>query len=424
MKKKAIPKPDRKGNKRHGRLVSIVTWVPVDTETVMCQQQLARPPKCFGNSAAKAVSISQVVCGGLAIVLGVVIIVLRTLSSYIGYPIWTGALFLSTGIVGIFAAVRKTNCMIITFMILSIVSAVFTVVVLWIAAGDVSFDSYACWDWAWGCPNKTDLPTALLPTTPPNESAARVAMDSLLIILALLEAGLSIASSVMACCAVCPCCKGDSTDCCGQSYQPPAVAYQVGADGRLVQIPSQYVIQGGQPIAMTPFPPSQPQHATVLPAGAMAQQQPLVVTQNPASMAAAQGRVGAGLAPAPPAQPQTIQALPTVGHGGNIQYILSTSTPIPVPMPQAASQQQPRAQSVPQVQFQQPIAPQAGISPYPVAVQPQAQRQPAVPPREAGSAQPMATSPPPGYQPTDPGAPAVNQAFQAQEDDDVALIDE
>ncbi|XP_078678350.1 uncharacterized protein LOC144914404 [Branchiostoma floridae x Branchiostoma belcheri] len=384
------------------------TRVPVDKETVMCQQQLASPPKCFGNSAAKAVSISQVVCGGLSIVLGVVIIVLRTLSSYSGYPIWTGALFLSTGIVGIFAAVRKTNCMIITFMILSIVSAVFTVVVLGIAAGDVTIDGYWCWDWAWGCPYKT----------------ARVAMDSLVIILALLEAGLSIASSVMTCCAVCPCCKGDSTDCCGQSYQPPAVAYQVGPDGRLVQIPSQYVIQGGQPIAMTPFPPSQPQHATVLPAGAMAQQQPLVVTQNPASMAAAQGRVGAGLAPAPPAQPQTIQALPTVGHGGDIQYILSTSTPIPVPMPQAASQQQPRAQSVTQVQFQQPIAPQAGISPYPVAVQPQAQRQPAVPPREAGSSQPIAASPPPGYQPTDPGAPAVNQAFQAQEDDDVALIDE
>ncbi|XP_078591900.1 uncharacterized protein LOC144870950 isoform X2 [Branchiostoma floridae x Branchiostoma japonicum] len=174
----------------------------------MCQQQQpSRTPKCFGNSAAKAVSITQVVCGGLAIVLGIVIIVLRDRFSFIGYPIWIGALFLSTGIVGIFAAVRKTTCM-----------------------------------------------------------DARLAINALLVILALLEAGLSITSSVMTCCAVCPCCRCD-----GQGHQAPAVVYQVGADGRLVQIPGQYVmLQGGQPIAMTPFPPNQTQYATALPPGATA----------------------------------------------------------------------------------------------------------------------------------------------------------
>ncbi|XP_035666277.1 uncharacterized protein LOC118409390 isoform X2 [Branchiostoma floridae] len=175
----------------------------------MCQQQQpARTPKCFGNSAAKALSITQVVCGGLAIVFGIVIIVLRDRFSFTGYPIWIGALFLSTGIVGIFAAVRKTTCM-----------------------------------------------------------DARLAINALLVILALLEAGLSITSSVMTCCAVCPCCRCD-----GQGHQPPAVAYQMGADGRLAQIivPGQYVMQGGQPIAMTPLPPNQTQYATALPPGATA----------------------------------------------------------------------------------------------------------------------------------------------------------
>eukprot|EP00058_Branchiostoma_floridae_P020815 XP_002606305.1 hypothetical protein BRAFLDRAFT_67545 [Branchiostoma floridae] len=334
--------------------------------TAMCQQQQpARTPKCFGNSAAKALSITQVVCGGLAIVLGIVIIVLRAGSSYTGYPIWIGALM-------------------IPFMILSIVSAFFTSIMLGLAATAVDYDRYRwCWEIQDYC----------------NDTAARVAMDALLIILALVEAGLSITSSVMTCCAVCPCCRGDSQDTCcscdGQpSYQPPAVAYQVGADGRLVQIPGQYVMQGGQPIAMTPFPPNQTQYATALPPGAAplppgaAAQQPLLITQAPANMAAAQGTAVQGPKPqgnvvlvpagqqaqggarAPPAQPQMIPALPTVGHGGNIQYVLATSTPIP--MPQVTSQQQPRAQSVPQVQFQQPIAPQPGSSPYPVQPHPTA----------------------------------------------------
>ncbi|XP_035666280.1 mediator of RNA polymerase II transcription subunit 15-like isoform X2 [Branchiostoma floridae] len=318
--------------------------------------------------------------------------------------------------------------MMIPFMILSIVSAFFTSIMLGLAATAVDYDRYRwCWEIQDYC----------------NDTAARVAMDALLIILALLEAGLSITSSVMTCCAVCPCCRGDGQDTCcscdGQpGYQPPAVAYQVGADGRLVQIPGQYVMQGGQPIAMTPFPPNQPQYATALPPGAApllpgaAAQQPLLITQAPANMVAAQGTAVQGPKPqgnvvlvpagqqaqggarAPPSQPQMIPALPTVGHGGNIQYVLATSTPIP--MPQVTSQQQPRAQSVPQVQFQQPIAPQPGSSPYPV----QPQQQPTVPQHET-SPQPTAASPPPGYQPTDPGAPAANQAFQ---DDDVPLIDE
>ncbi|CAH1254965.1 Hypp1436 [Branchiostoma lanceolatum] len=374
--------------------------------TAMYQQQPARSPKCFGNSTAKVLSITQVVCGGLAIVLGVVIIVIGTGSSYTGYPIWIGPL-------------------IIPFMVLSILSAVLTSVMLGFAAAAVDYDQ---WRWCWEIQSYCD-----------NTRSA------LLIVLALLEAGLSITTAVMTCFAVCPCCKaGGSDNCCScdnQSYQqPPAVAYQVGADGRLVQMPGQYAIQGGQPIAMTPFPASQSQHVTALPAGAMAQQ-PLLVTQTPANMAAAQGNVGAGQGPKPqgnvvlvpagqqaqggapvqPAHAQMIGALPTVGHGGNIQYVFATSTPIP--MPHAASQQQPRAQSVPvsQVQFQQPNAPQAGSSPYPV--QPQPQQQPTVPQHET-SAQPLAASPPPGYQPTDPGAPGVNQAFQAQDDDDVPLIDE
>ncbi|XP_078591891.1 uncharacterized protein LOC144870950 isoform X1 [Branchiostoma floridae x Branchiostoma japonicum] len=214
----------------------------------MCQQQQpSRTPKCFGNSAAKAVSITQVVCGGLAIVLGIVIIVLRDRFSFIGYPIWIGALFLSTGIVGIFAAVRKTTCMIITFMVLSIVSTVFTIIMLQYSTTAIFVDLY-------------------LPCRYCNDKDARLAINALLVILALLEAGLSITSSVMTCCAVCPCCRCD-----GQGHQAPAVVYQVGADGRLVQIPGQYVmLQGGQPIAMTPFPPNQTQYATALPPGATA----------------------------------------------------------------------------------------------------------------------------------------------------------
>ncbi|XP_066274464.1 uncharacterized protein [Branchiostoma lanceolatum] len=371
------------------------------------QQQPAGSPKCFGNSAAKALSITQVVCGGIAIVLGVVIIVLGTGSSNTGYPIWMGALFLSTGIVGIFAAVHKTTCMIIPFMLLSILSAVLTSVMLGFAAAAVDYDQ---WRWCWEIQSFCD-----------NTRSA------LLIVLALLEAGLSITTAIMTCFAVCPCCKaGGSDNCCScdnQSYQPPAVAYQVGADGRLVQMPGQYAIQGGQPIAMTPFPASQPQHVTALPAGAMAQQ-PLLVTQTSVNMAAAQGNVGVGQGPKPqgnvvfvpvqgvapaPRQHQVAQPMSTGGHG-NIQYVIAAGTPIP----HAAGQQQ-QPQSVPQVQFQQP----SQAVPYPHPAQLQPQQQPNVPQGQV-SAPPTGPSPPPSYQSaeSDPRSGiAANQAMPTEEDD-------
>ncbi|XP_066274466.1 membrane-spanning 4-domains subfamily A member 4A-like [Branchiostoma lanceolatum] len=211
----------------------------------MFQQQPARSPRCFGNSAAKALSITQVVCGGIAIVLGVVIIVILASNSYTGYPIWIGALFLSTGIVGIFAAVRKTTCMMIAFMVLSILSAFFTSVMLWLAAVAVSWDQWRTSRWCW-----------ISGSYVPCHNTVPLVMDALLILLALLEAGLSITTAVMTCCAVCPCCKaGGSDNCCScdnQSYQPPAVAYQVGAGGRLVQIPGQYTMQAEGNVVIIP----------------------------------------------------------------------------------------------------------------------------------------------------------------------------
>eukprot|EP00058_Branchiostoma_floridae_P020821 XP_002606311.1 hypothetical protein BRAFLDRAFT_67552 [Branchiostoma floridae] len=342
-------------------------------------QQPRPTPKCFGGNTVKALSITQIVCGSLAILLGIAIIIPGSGLFYTGYPIWTGAVFLATGIIGIYAAKRKTKCM-----------------------------------------------------------GAIIALDGLLILLALLELGLAIATSAMTCYAICPGCTEGSTDnctCCdtcnNSGYQAPAVAYQVGADGRLVQIPGQYVMQGGQPIAMTPFPPNQPQYATALPPGAAAlppgamAQQPLLVTQTPANMAAAQGTAGAGRGPRPqgnvvfvpvqgvPPAPRQHQAAPpmsTDGHG-NMQYVIATSTPTA----QAAGQQP--LQSVPQVQFQQPSQP----APYPHPEQ----QQPTLPQGQV-SAPPTGSSPPPSYQPAEPDSHDATNQLQAMttEQDDVPLIED
>ncbi|XP_066274457.1 uncharacterized protein [Branchiostoma lanceolatum] len=377
-------------------------------------QQPRPTPKCFGGNTVKALSITQIVCGGLAILLGIAIMIPGSELFRTAYPIWTGASFLSTGIIGIFAAKRKTKCMIIPLMALSILSSILSgTVTLVFAAIALSSD---VWGWCF------NLPYSVCPT------GAIIAFDVLLILLALLELGLAISTSVMTCYAICPGCTEGSTDSCtccdtcnNSGYQAPAVAYQVGADGRLVQIPGQYAMQGGQPIAMTPFPAGQPQHVTALPAGAMAQQ-PLLVTQTPANMAAAQGNVGVGQGPKPhgnvvfvpvqnvaPAsrQHQIAQPMSTGGHG-NIQYVIAAGTPIP----QAAGQQQP--QSVPQVQFQQP----SQAVPYPHPAQLQPQQQPNVPQGQV-SAPPTGPSPPPSYQPAESDAhhAAANQAMPTEEDD-------
>ncbi|CAH1254970.1 MS4A4A [Branchiostoma lanceolatum] len=374
-------------------------------------QQPRPTPKCFGGNTVKALSITQIVCGALAILLGIAIIIPGSGLFMTGYPIWTGAMFLSTGIIGIFAAKRKTKCMIIPLMVLSILSSILSgTVTLVLAAIAIPTDA---WGWCWNFP---DCP-----------AGATVTIDVLLILLALLELGLAISTSVMTCYAICPGCTEGSTDSCtccdtcnNSGYQAPAVAYQVGADGRLVQMPGQYAMQGGQPIAMTPFPASQPQHVTALPAGAMSQQ-PLLVTQTPAYTAAAQGNVGAGQGPKPqgnvvfvpvqnvtpaPRQHQVAQPMSTGGHG-NIQYVIAAGTPIP----QAAGQQQP--QSVPQVQFQQP----SQAVPYPHPAQLQPQQQPNVPQGQV-SAPPTGSSPPPSYQPAEPDSRvAANQAMPTEEDD-------
>eukprot|EP00058_Branchiostoma_floridae_P020817 XP_002606307.1 hypothetical protein BRAFLDRAFT_67547 [Branchiostoma floridae] len=310
---------------------------------------------------------------------------------------------------------------IIPLMVLSILSSILAgTVTLVIAAIALSSD---VWGWCWNFP-LSECPTGAI-----------IAFDVLLILLALLELGLAIATSVMTCYAICPGCTEGSTDSCtccdtcnNSGYQAPAVAYQVGADGRLVQIPGQYVMQGGQPIVMTPFPPNQPQYATALPSGTTALpsgaavQQPLLVTQTPANMAAA---AGAGQGPKPqgnvvfvpvqgvaPAAHQYHVAPPmsTGGHG-NAQYVIAT------PTAQAAGQQS--LQSVPQVQFQQP----SQAAPYPHPAQLQPQQHPTVPQGQA-SAPPTGPSPPPSYQPDDPDARGVaNQAMPTEQDDEPLIED-
>ncbi|XP_035666283.1 uncharacterized protein LOC118409394 isoform X2 [Branchiostoma floridae] len=382
-------------------------------------QQPRPTPKCFGGNTVKALSITQIVCGSVAILLGIAIIIPGSELFQTGYPIWTGALFLSTGIIGIFAAKRKTKCMIIPLMILSILSSILAgTVTLVLAAIALSYD---VWIWCDHFPG-SECPTGAI-----------ITFDVLLILLALLELGLAIATSVMTCYAICPGCTEGSTDnctCCdtcnNSGYQAPAVAYQVGADGRLVQIPGQYVMQGGQPIAMTPFPPNQPQYATALPSGAAAQQ-PLLVTQTPGNMAAAQGNAGAGQGPKPegnvvfvpvqgvPPAPLQHQVAPPISTGGqgNMQYVIATSTPTA----QAAGQQP--LQSVPQVQFQQP----SQAAPYPHPPQLQPQQQPTVPHGQA-SAPPTGSSPPPSYQPAEPDARGVvNQAMPTEQDDEPLIED-
>ncbi|XP_070537204.1 membrane-spanning 4-domains subfamily A member 4A-like [Ptychodera flava] len=78
----------------------------------------------FSHRTVCRLGATQIVLGSLCVVFGIVILVHEALYiSLIAAPIWCGATFFVTGLLGVLAAKRKTNGLIISSMLMCILTA-------------------------------------------------------------------------------------------------------------------------------------------------------------------------------------------------------------------------------------------------------------------------------------------------------------
>ncbi|XP_070539990.1 uncharacterized protein [Ptychodera flava] len=138
----------------------------------------------FPEHTIIALSICQIVLGGLAVILGIVTLVIGCQLSYIGAGMWCGILFIVSGCIGLVSARKKTRAMIIASMVLSIVSASLSVAVLGvisIVATTGENDAYAY-----------------------TSTGGRIVVDVFLVLVAISEA--TVAAISAACCGRLVCC--------------------------------------------------------------------------------------------------------------------------------------------------------------------------------------------------------------------------
>jgi hypothetical protein len=104
----------------------IVLTIPTQNESQSEKQHIL---KVFPKKTILTFSIIQLTCAGLAAILQLCLIGMHDSyyfsTSYIGAGLWTGFFFGISGGVGLVAVQRPSNCTLVAYMVLSIVSALF-----------------------------------------------------------------------------------------------------------------------------------------------------------------------------------------------------------------------------------------------------------------------------------------------------------
>merc|ERR1711953_1104607 len=72
------------------------------------------------------------ICGCLAVLFQIINMfaaqgIFHIINAFIGYGIWTGVIFTVSGIVGLVGAFKPSKCILIAFLVMSIISSVFTI---------------------------------------------------------------------------------------------------------------------------------------------------------------------------------------------------------------------------------------------------------------------------------------------------------
>lgn len=224
--------------------------------------QPASPPAIrhgsYRHRRSSGLGVTQIVLGCLCILFNAVSLAIGSFYSlsFVGHGFWCGILFIITGSFGVSAGVNKTKCKIVAYMVLCVISACFTVALLFCGIiGSIMASTYADYD---DCRhygyNYYDYHYRYNPCTNVRPIAA---MEGCMAVCGFIAAILFIWGSVLGCatkvCSCCQCCF--CCPCCKDTYQSQTVPYNyMTANGQAIQT---------MPYQMTTMPYHQGMIATI-----------------------------------------------------------------------------------------------------------------------------------------------------------------
>ncbi|XP_019633171.1 PREDICTED: uncharacterized protein LOC109476616 isoform X4 [Branchiostoma belcheri] len=187
-------------------------------------------------AGARGLGGAMIFFAGLLLTFGIIGMVIQTLLFYVGAPIWTGLVYLVTGILGVVSSHRNTKCLVISLLIMSCLSVLMTLCGITTAAIAIDGEhwnyhagSVGCYyDWSTGHNSCNGI------------EIARFTFDAGNLLFALVELGLSIATISVCSYTLCKgCCGGEGgSSCCGNGNTGNAyqTMHEVGQGGRLVPL--------------------------------------------------------------------------------------------------------------------------------------------------------------------------------------------
>ncbi|XP_013420357.1 uncharacterized protein LOC106180777 isoform X2 [Lingula anatina] len=231
---------------------------PQGQVVIMNQQQQLKPvlpgirPGWAHDSALRCAAI-QITCGILAVILGIVGIAIGAHLAFLGTGIWCGVSFIIAGGVGVGAAKKKTTCLLVSHMMLSILSTLTSTVLLSFASIGLYEEINFCLKDSgyYESYSHTDGYSVEIYNMCKSIVSGKYAEHSLLLIIAFLEAVVALISSALTC-------RGT---CCAPKQQQGQVMYTTSPYGQQaitiqygqpVMTTTGYITPGGQP------PPLQP----------------------------------------------------------------------------------------------------------------------------------------------------------------------
>ncbi|XP_070537193.1 membrane-spanning 4-domains subfamily A member 4A-like isoform X2 [Ptychodera flava] len=207
------------------------------------EQQAANGARSdFSHRVVGVLGAMQIVLGSLCVLFGIIILLLNGAISFIAAPLWCGAIFIVTGLLGVLAANWKTSGVIISSMVMCILTATLfyptlfgiMVATMVIEAIDSCYYDYSRHG-SWGDYICDDRDTKL-------------AIEGVILFLGFIDFVVAIVNSAFCCGALC--CKPRNVS--------PVVYYTVQPGGVPQQVPMATTQYGQQVILVPPSGPSAP----------------------------------------------------------------------------------------------------------------------------------------------------------------------
>ncbi|XP_066274275.1 protein ENTREP2-like isoform X2 [Branchiostoma lanceolatum] len=201
-------------------------------------------------AGARGLGACHIVFGSLLLTFGIAGSVINTAAYFAETPIWTGLMYLVTGILGVVSSHKHTKCTVVGFLVMSCICLLMVLSGIISASAAISTEPWNVNPGPIGCWYDWDVELNVCK----HLNLARSLVDAVVLLCTLVELGLCIASVTVTsytltngCCACCV--KGNT-------QQPYQVLSDIGPRGHL-QPPPQNVVQFDSRTAQVVSPPGQ-----------------------------------------------------------------------------------------------------------------------------------------------------------------------